>query len=46
LQRIAINKLNPGALCLHVEIPTAVRRKMVLRLRSLEIESSLDASGL
>ena len=46
LQRIAVKKLNPGALCLHVEIPTAVRRKMVLKLRSLEIESSLDASGL
>jgi len=46
LQRIAVNKLNPRALCLHVEIPTAVRRKMVLKLRSLEIESSLDASSL
>ncbi len=46
LQRHAARKLNPQALCLHVEIPTAVRRKMVLRLRALEIESSLDASGL
>ena len=46
LQRIAAHKLNPQTQCLHVEIPTAVRRKMVLRLRSLEIESSLDASGL
>jgi hypothetical protein len=46
LQRIAAHKLNPDAQCLHVEIPTAVRRKMVLKLRSLEIESSLDASGL
>lgn len=46
LQRIAARKLNPQAQCLHVEIPTAVRRKMVLKLRSLEIESSLDASGL
>jgi hypothetical protein len=46
LQRIAAHKLNPHTQCLHVEIPTAVRRKMVLKLRSLEIESSLDASGL
>ncbi|MCK4508525.1 MAG: hypothetical protein KAU27_08295 [Desulfuromonadales bacterium] len=46
LQRIAAHKLNPMTQCLHVEIPTAVRRKMVLKLRSLEIESSLDASGL
>lgn len=46
LQRIAAHKLNPQTQCLHVEIPTAVRRKMVLKLRSLEIESSLDASGL
>ncbi len=46
LQRIAARKLNPETQCLHVEIPTAVRRKMVLKLRSLEIESSLDASGL
>lgn len=46
LQRIAAHKLNPSTQCLHVEIPTAVRRKMVLKLRSLEIESSLDASGL
>jgi hypothetical protein len=46
LQRIAARKLNPRTHCLHVEIPTAVRRKIVLRLRSLEIESSLDASGL
>ena len=46
LQRMAARKLNPKTQCLHVEIPTAVRRKMVLKLRSLEIESSLDASGL
>ena len=46
LQRIAARKLNPETQCLHVEIPTAVRRKMVLKLRSLEIEASLDASGL
>ena len=44
--RIAAHKLNAHTQCLHVEIPTAVRRKMVLKLRSLEIESSLDSSGL
>ena len=46
LQRQAARKLNPAAQCLHVEIPTSVRRKMILKLRSLEIESSLDASSL
>ncbi len=46
LQRVAARKLNPHTQCLHVEIPKAIRRKMVLKLRSLEIESSLDASGL
>ncbi len=46
LQRIAARKLNPHTQCLHVEVPTAIRRKMVLKLRTLEIESSLDASGL
>lgn len=46
LQRISAHKLNRETQCLHVEIPTAVRRKMVLKLRSLEIESSYDSSGL
>jgi hypothetical protein len=46
LQRISAHKLNPNTCCLHVEIPTAVRRKMVLKLRSLEIESSYESSGL
>jgi len=46
LQRIEAHKLDPELMCLHVEIPTAVRRKMVLRLRSLEIEASLDSSHL
>jgi hypothetical protein len=46
LQRIAARKLNFDSQCIHVEIPTAVRRKMVLKLRSLEIEASLEASGL
>ena len=46
LQRIAAHRLNQRAQCLHVEIPTAVRRKIALKLRSLEIESSLEASAL
>ena len=46
LQRISAHKLSPHTRCLHVEIPTAVRRKMVLKLRSLEIESSYESSGL
>ncbi len=46
LQRLSMRKINPDAICLHVEIPTAVRRKMVLKLHALEFESSFDASGL
>jgi hypothetical protein len=46
LQRLAAQRLNPRTRCLHVEIPTAVRRKMVLKLHALEIEASFDASGL
>ena len=46
LQRLALRRVNPQACCLHVEIPAAVRRKIVLKLRELEIESSLDTSAL
>jgi len=46
LQRIEARRLDPGLLCLHVEIPTAVRRKMLLRLQSLAIEASYDSSHL
>jgi hypothetical protein len=46
LQRREAAKLRPDALCLHVEIPTAVRRRIAVRLRELEIGDSLDASGL
>lgn len=46
LQRLSMRKINPKAVCMHVEIPTVVRRKMVLKLQALEFESSLDASGL
>ena len=46
LQRREAAKLRPDALCLHVEIPTAVRRRIALLLRELEIGDSLDASSL
>jgi len=46
LQRIEAHKLSSHPLCLHVEIPTAVRRKMVVRLQELAITDSLSSSGL
>lgn len=46
LQRREADKLSRDLLCLHVEIPTVVRRRMVLKLREEEIVSSLDSSGL
>lgn len=46
LQRLALQRLNPEARCLHVEIPTAVRRKIVVKLHALEIGASFDASHL
>lgn len=46
IQRKAAQRINPMSLCLHVEIPTTIRKKMVLKLRSLEIEASLDSSSL
>lgn len=45
-QRREAAKLRSDALCLHVEIPTAVRRRIALRLHELEIGDSLDASAL
>ena len=46
LQRIEARKLRADAICLHVEIPTSVRRRIALKLRELEIADSLDASAL
>jgi hypothetical protein len=46
LQRIEARKLRAGTTCLHVEIPTSVRRRIALKLRELEITDSLDASAL
>jgi|GEM_PF-668333 len=46
LQRLQAGRMRADTLCLHVEIPTAVRRKIALKLHELEIGDSLDASGL
>ncbi|WP_429886286.1 hypothetical protein [Geoalkalibacter halelectricus] len=46
LQRLEARRLRPEAVCLHVEIPTAVRRKMALRLGDLALAASLESSGL
>ena len=46
LQRLEARKLNPEALCLQVEIPTPVRRRIALKLRELAIGESLTASCL
>ena len=46
LQRIEARKVRRDAICLHVEIPTRVRRQIALRLKELEIGDSLSSSGL
>lgn len=46
LQRMEARKMRRDVLCLHVEIPTRVRRKVALKLREEEIGISLDASSL
>lgn len=46
LQRREARRLHPDALCLHVEIPTVVRRRIALKLKEEEIAASLDASAL
>ncbi|BCR03402.1 hypothetical protein DESUT3_04710 [Desulfuromonas versatilis] len=46
IQRIEARKLRPDVICLHVEIPTSVRRRIALKLREMEITSSLDSSSL
>jgi hypothetical protein len=45
-QRIEAGKLCRDALCLHVEIPTAVRRRIALRLQETMITDSLESSAL
>ncbi len=46
LQRIEAKKLGAETLCLHVEMPMAVRQKIALRLKEMEIGDSMDSSGL
>lgn len=46
LQRQEATRLRPDTLCLHVEIPRAVRCRAALALCELEIADSLTASGL
>ncbi len=42
LQRLEARRLRPDALCLHVEIPTRVRRGIAMRLREMAISDSLS----
>ena len=46
LQRLEASLLDPAILCLHVEIPTAVRRAIHHHLWELAIGESLDSSSL
>ena len=46
LQRMEARKLRPDALCLHVEIPTTVRRRIALKLREERLTDSLNSSAL
>lgn len=46
LQRIEAAKLGNGTFCMHIEMPVAVRRKIALRLKEMEIGESMTSSGL
>lgn len=46
LQRISASRLPTRAQCLHVEIPTWVRRRIALRMKELAIIDSLSSSSL
>lgn len=46
LQRIEAKKLGAGTLCLHIEMPLAVRKRIALRLKEMEIGDSLLSSEL
>lgn len=46
LQRISAGRLESQARCLHVEIPTWVRRRIALRMKELAITDSLASSSL
>lgn len=45
-QRIEACKLRSHALCLHVEIPTRIRRQIALKMKQQAINDSLTASGI
>lgn len=46
LQRLEARRLHAETVCLHVEIPTAVRRKMAVLLGQLAAADSLESSRL
>lgn len=46
LQRMQACKLGTKALCLHVEIPTRIRRRIALKMQQQAIDDSLDSSKL
>ncbi len=46
LQRIQACKLGTKALCLHVEIPTDIRRRIALKIKQQAIDDSFLSSGL
>ncbi len=46
LQRKEALRMRKDALCLHVEIPTEIRRRIALELKKMEIADSLDSSSL
>lgn len=45
-QRIEACKLSSPALCLHVEIPTRIRRQIALKMKQQAINDSLTSSGI
>jgi len=45
-QRIEACKLEKRSLCLHVEVPTRIRRQIALKMRQWAINESYTASGL
>ncbi len=45
-QRIEACKLGAGAQCLHVEIPTRIRRQIALQMKQQALNDSLTSSGI
>jgi len=46
LQRLQACKLSSRALCLHVEIPTLIRRRIALKIKQQALEDSYHSSSL